>query len=128
MKVKLAKAQIGLGQRDAARATLDAILKNDPDHPEAKRCGNNSASRPVNKHLRRPHRCARRPQAAQELLGLPAETCFCLGPGHDETHRFFSFVNGVVAFCIFSTFHVRHRRRRYTIRKRPRHEGDGARL
>ncbi len=36
VKVKLAKAQIGLGQRDAARATLDAILKNDPDHPEAK--------------------------------------------------------------------------------------------
>jgi cellulose synthase operon protein C len=36
LKVKLAKAQLGLGQRDAAKATLDAILKRDPDHPEAK--------------------------------------------------------------------------------------------
>jgi len=36
LKVKLAKAQLGLGQRDAAKATLDAILKADPDHPEAK--------------------------------------------------------------------------------------------
>jgi Tfp pilus assembly protein PilF len=36
LKVKLAKAQIGLGQRDSARATLDGILKTDPGHPEAK--------------------------------------------------------------------------------------------
>ena len=36
LKVKLAQAQFGLGQRDAAKATLDAILKDDPDHPEAK--------------------------------------------------------------------------------------------
>ncbi len=36
LKVKLAKAQLGLGQRDAAKATLDEILKTDPDHPEAK--------------------------------------------------------------------------------------------
>jgi len=36
LKVKLAKAQAGIGQRDAARATLDALLKADPDHPEAK--------------------------------------------------------------------------------------------
>jgi tetratricopeptide (TPR) repeat protein len=36
LKVKLAKAQLGLGKRDAAKATLDTILKGDPDHPEAK--------------------------------------------------------------------------------------------
>ena len=36
VKVKLAKAQLGAGQRDAAKAILDAILKGDPDHPEAK--------------------------------------------------------------------------------------------
>ena len=36
LKVKLAKAQLGLGQRDAAKATLDGILKADPEHPEAK--------------------------------------------------------------------------------------------
>ena len=36
LKVKLAKAQLGLGQRDAAKATLDDILKADPEHPEAK--------------------------------------------------------------------------------------------
>src|SRR5208337_4752197 len=36
LKVKLAKAQLGLGQRDAAKATLGEILKTDPDHPEAK--------------------------------------------------------------------------------------------
>ena len=36
LKVKLAKAQLGLGQRDAAKATLDEIFKTDPDHPEAK--------------------------------------------------------------------------------------------
>ena len=36
LKVKLAKAQLGLGQRDAARATLDGVLKADPEHPEAK--------------------------------------------------------------------------------------------
>ncbi|MGO8899331.1 MAG: tetratricopeptide repeat protein [Isosphaeraceae bacterium] len=36
LKVKLAKAQLGLGRRDAAKATLDEILKTDPDYPEAK--------------------------------------------------------------------------------------------
>jgi tetratricopeptide (TPR) repeat protein len=36
LKVKLAKAQLGLGQRDAAKTTVEAILKADPDHPEAK--------------------------------------------------------------------------------------------
>ncbi|HKM53216.1 MAG TPA: tetratricopeptide repeat protein, partial [Isosphaeraceae bacterium] len=36
LKVKLARAQLGLGQRDVARATLDAVLKDDPAHPEAK--------------------------------------------------------------------------------------------
>ncbi|MGC8643863.1 MAG: tetratricopeptide repeat protein, partial [Isosphaeraceae bacterium] len=36
IKVKLAKAQLGAGQRDAARATIDSVLKVDPDHPEAK--------------------------------------------------------------------------------------------
>ena len=36
LKVKLAKAQLGLGQRDAAKATLDGVLKADPEHPEAK--------------------------------------------------------------------------------------------
>jgi tetratricopeptide (TPR) repeat protein len=36
LKLKLAKAQLGLGQRDAAKATVASILKADPDHPEAK--------------------------------------------------------------------------------------------
>jgi tetratricopeptide (TPR) repeat protein len=36
LKVKLARAQLRLGNRDAAKATLDGILKADPDHPEAK--------------------------------------------------------------------------------------------
>jgi Tfp pilus assembly protein PilF len=36
LKVKLAKAQLGRGDRDAAKATLDGILKQDPEHPEAK--------------------------------------------------------------------------------------------
>jgi tetratricopeptide (TPR) repeat protein len=36
VKVKLAKAQLGLGQREAGKATLDGILKADPGHPEAK--------------------------------------------------------------------------------------------
>jgi tetratricopeptide (TPR) repeat protein len=36
LKVKLARAQLGKGDRDAARATLDGILKGDPEHPEAK--------------------------------------------------------------------------------------------
>ena len=36
LKVKLAQAQIGLGQKDAAKKTLDEVLKDDPDHPEAK--------------------------------------------------------------------------------------------
>jgi Tfp pilus assembly protein PilF len=36
VRVKLAQAQLDSGQRDAARATLDGVLKTDPDHPEAK--------------------------------------------------------------------------------------------
>jgi tetratricopeptide (TPR) repeat protein len=36
LKVKLARALAGFGQRDAARSTLDDLLKADPDHPEAK--------------------------------------------------------------------------------------------
>ena len=35
LKVKLAKAQAGAGNKDAAKATLDALLKADPEHPEA---------------------------------------------------------------------------------------------
>ena len=36
LKVRLAKAQLGKGDRDAARSTVDGILKEDPEHPEAK--------------------------------------------------------------------------------------------
>jgi Tfp pilus assembly protein PilF len=36
LKVKLAQAQLAAGQRDAARATVDGVLKADPEHPEAK--------------------------------------------------------------------------------------------
>jgi predicted Zn-dependent protease len=36
VKVKLAQAQLGLGQRGEATATLDSVLKADPEHPEAK--------------------------------------------------------------------------------------------
>ncbi|MFO0893049.1 MAG: tetratricopeptide repeat protein [Isosphaeraceae bacterium] len=36
VKLKLAKAQRGIGQVDAAKATLEAILKEDPGHPEAR--------------------------------------------------------------------------------------------
>ncbi len=36
LKVKLARAQLGKGDRDAAKATLDGVLKADPEHPEAK--------------------------------------------------------------------------------------------
>jgi tetratricopeptide (TPR) repeat protein len=36
VKVRLAKAQMGAGQRDQARATLEGVLKADPDHPDAK--------------------------------------------------------------------------------------------
>jgi tetratricopeptide (TPR) repeat protein len=36
LKVKLAQAQLDSGRRDAAKATLDGILKADPEHPEAK--------------------------------------------------------------------------------------------
>lgn len=36
LKVRMAKAQLENKQRDEAKATLDAILKQDPDHPEAK--------------------------------------------------------------------------------------------
>ncbi len=36
LKVRLAKAQASAGQAEAAKATLDAILKADPEHPAAK--------------------------------------------------------------------------------------------
>jgi len=36
VRVKLARAQLGLDRRDDARAILDSILNADPDHPEAK--------------------------------------------------------------------------------------------
>jgi tetratricopeptide (TPR) repeat protein len=36
IKVRLAKAQIGQGRRDDAKATLHGILKEDPEHPEAR--------------------------------------------------------------------------------------------
>jgi tetratricopeptide (TPR) repeat protein len=36
VRVKLARAQLGQGRRDDAKATLDGILKEDPGQPEAK--------------------------------------------------------------------------------------------
>jgi hypothetical protein len=36
LKVRMARAQLGAGQRDAAKDTIDGILKEDPEHPEAK--------------------------------------------------------------------------------------------
>jgi predicted Zn-dependent protease len=36
LKVKLAQSLLSLGRRDETKATLDAVLKEDPDHPEAK--------------------------------------------------------------------------------------------
>jgi tetratricopeptide (TPR) repeat protein len=36
IRVKVAKAQVGLGDKAAAKATLEAILKKDPEHPGAK--------------------------------------------------------------------------------------------
>lgn len=36
LKVKMARAQLGLGKKDEAKATLDGVLKEDPDHPEGK--------------------------------------------------------------------------------------------
>jgi tetratricopeptide (TPR) repeat protein len=36
LKLKVAKAQLALGKPDLAKATVDEILKEDPDHPEAK--------------------------------------------------------------------------------------------
>jgi predicted Zn-dependent protease len=36
LRVKLARAQLGLGHRDQAQATLEALLRDDPDHPEVK--------------------------------------------------------------------------------------------
>jgi Tfp pilus assembly protein PilF len=36
IRVKLARVQLDQGQPDEAKATLDAVLKADPDHPEAK--------------------------------------------------------------------------------------------
>ena len=44
LKVKLARAQFGLGKRDAAKAIVDEILKADPGHPEAKALGEQIAS------------------------------------------------------------------------------------
>ena len=37
VKVKLARARLGLGQKREAKATLEAILKSDAEHPEAKK-------------------------------------------------------------------------------------------
>ena len=34
--VKLARSLFAFGQRDAAKAAVDDLLKSDPDHPEAK--------------------------------------------------------------------------------------------
>ena len=36
LKVKLARAQLAKGDRDAAKTTLDGVLEKDPEHPEAK--------------------------------------------------------------------------------------------
>ena len=36
LKVKTRQGPTGKGDRDAARATLDGVLKEDPEHPEAK--------------------------------------------------------------------------------------------
>jgi Tfp pilus assembly protein PilF len=36
VKVKLARALWGAGQKDQARETLEAVLKTDPDHPDGK--------------------------------------------------------------------------------------------
>ena len=36
LKVRLARAQAGAGHPEEAQATLEAVLKTDPDHPEAK--------------------------------------------------------------------------------------------
>ncbi len=36
IKVKLARALFSSGQKDQARATLEQVLKTDPDHPEGK--------------------------------------------------------------------------------------------
>jgi tetratricopeptide (TPR) repeat protein len=36
LRVKLAQAQLSAGQRDAAKATIEGVLKADPEHPEAK--------------------------------------------------------------------------------------------
>jgi tetratricopeptide (TPR) repeat protein len=36
LKVKLARAQLDAGRRAAAKATLEGVLKADPEHPEAK--------------------------------------------------------------------------------------------
>ena len=36
IKVKLARAEFGLGDKAVAAATLDAVLKADPENPEAK--------------------------------------------------------------------------------------------
>ncbi len=36
LKVRLARAQLALGRRNAAQSTIDALLKEDPGHPEAK--------------------------------------------------------------------------------------------
>jgi tetratricopeptide (TPR) repeat protein len=36
LKVKMARSLLALGRKDDARATVDAVLKEDPDHPEGK--------------------------------------------------------------------------------------------
>ena len=36
LRVKLAQAQLDASRREAARATIEGVLKADPEHPEAK--------------------------------------------------------------------------------------------
>ncbi|QEH33274.1 tetratricopeptide repeat protein [Aquisphaera giovannonii] len=37
IRTRIARAQLDLGRRDEARKTLDGVLKQDPEHPEAKK-------------------------------------------------------------------------------------------
>jgi Tfp pilus assembly protein PilF len=47
LKVKLARAQLALGRGDEARSTLDAVLKADPEHPEARALRDEAAKAPA---------------------------------------------------------------------------------